>query len=157
MKPKYSLIADDGTIVADVSRLNVPSGSIDANGEIDLSGLSIFGITATAAEINRFDDVSGYQETISGPGALSISKVYSELAVDSGGAVTLAAPDGTILGQLKTIEMTTGDGDVTLALTNVVGQSSGTTATFNSVGDALILLALFDKWLVIKEYGIALA
>jgi len=156
MKPKYSLIADDGTIVADVSRLNVPSGSIDANGEIDLSGLSIFGITATAAEINRFDDVTAYQESITG-GAISINKIYSGLTMDGGGAVTLAAPDGTMLGQLKTIEMTTADGDVTLALTNVVGQSSGTTATFNSVGDALVLLALFDKWLVIKEYGIALA
>jgi len=156
MKPKYSLIADDGTIVADVSRLNVPSGSIDANGEIDLSGLSIFGITATATEINRFDDVTTYQESITN-GTISINKIYSGLTMDGGGAVTLAAPDGTMLGQLKTIEMTTADGDVTLALTNVVGQSSGTTATFNSVGDALVLLALFDKWLVIKEYGIALA
>ena len=74
-----------------------------------------------------------------------------------GGAVTLAVPSATMLGQLKTIEMGTDDGDVTLVLTNVVGQSSGTTATCNSAGDTLGLLAAFDTWVVIKEFGIGLA
>jgi hypothetical protein len=88
---------------------------------------------------------------------LSVTKVVSKLAVVSGGAVTLAAPSATMYGQQKIIEMTTDDGDVTLALTNVVGQSSGTTATFNSVGDLIILVASSDKWVVVKEFGIALA
>lgn len=114
-------------------------------------------VTATAAELNQLNDVSVYQETVVAAGALSVTKVYSGLAVVGGGAVTLAAPSATMLGQLKTIEMTTDDGDVTLALTNVIGQSSGTGATFNSVQDSLVLLALSTKWLVIKENGIALA
>lgn len=115
------------------------------------------GQNATAAEIDRVADVSAYQEEIVAAGALSVTAKYSGLAVVSGGAVTLAAPSAAALGQIKTIEMTTDDGDVTLALTNIVGQSSGTGATFNSVGDALVLVAAFDKWIVLKEHGIALA
>lgn len=157
MNPKYPIKASDGTTTSDIQVLNVPSGAIDPNGEIDLSSIAAFGVESTAAEIDRFNDVSGYQETILAAGALSVTKVVSKLAVVGGGAVTLAVPSTGMYGQLKTIEMTTDDGDVTLALTNVVGQSSGTTATFNSVGDALVVLALFDKWVVVKEYGIALA
>lgn len=115
------------------------------------------GLLATATELNQLNDVSGYEETVVAAGAMSVTKVVTKLAVASGGAVTLAVPDASMYGQLKTIEMTTDDGDVTFLLTNVVGQSSGTTATFDSVGDALVLLAAFDKWIVIKEYGITLS
>jgi hypothetical protein len=62
-----------------------------------------------------------------------------------------------MLGRLKTIQMTVDNGDVTLALTNVVGQSSGTGATFNDAGDALVLIGgASGKWIVVKEYGITL-
>lgn len=121
----------------------------------DLSGSD--DVTATPTELNQLNDVSEYQETIAAAGALSVTKVYSKLALAGAGAVTLAAPSATMLGQLKTIEMTADNGDVTLALTNVVGQSSGTTATFGDVRDTLVLLAAYDKWVVIKESGIALA
>jgi hypothetical protein len=114
-------------------------------------------VGATAAEIDQVADISAYQETVAAAGALSIVKRVSKLAVTGGGAVTLAVPDATDLGYIKLIEMTTDDGDVTLALTNIEGQSSGTTATFNSVGDKLILLAGVDKWVVLKEQGIALS
>lgn len=114
-------------------------------------------ITATSTELNRFNDVSAYQESIIAAGALSTTAKYSGLAVVSGGAVTLDVPPATMLGQIKVIEMTTDDGDVTLVLTNIEGQSSGTTATFNSVNDKLILIAGAVKWTVLKEFGIALA
>ena len=74
-----------------------------------------------------------------------------------GGAVTLAAPDPLKFGKIKLIEMQTDGGDVTLALTNVVGQSSGTTATFNDAGDQLVLQAGLTKWIVLKERGISLS
>lgn len=131
-----------------------------ASGTLGLTAPAINGGTAlgaTSTELDQLNDVSAYQESIVAAGALSVTKVYSGLAVASGGAVTLAAPSATMLGQQKTIEMTTDDGDVTLALTNVVGQSSGTTATFNDAGDALVLLGLSSKWLVLKEFGITLS
>lgn len=120
-----------------------------------LNGGAALGSTST--EIDRFNDVSAYVETVIAAGALSVSKVYSNLALVGAGAVTLAAPDGSMLGKTKTIEMTVDNGDVTLALTNVVGQSSGTTATFNDVGDTLVLLAANSKWVVLKELGITLS
>jgi len=113
--------------------------------------------SATVSEINQFNDVSAYQESVIAAGALSVTKKYSGLAVVGGGAVTLAVPDASMLGQTKVIEMTTDDGDVTLALTNVVGQSSGTTATFDTAGDQLVLIAGAAKWIVLKERGITLA
>jgi len=101
---------------------------------------------------------AGGSETLAAAGAISTVNALSQLALVGAGAVTLAAPSTGMIGRLKTIQMTVDNGDVTLALTNVVGQSSGTTATFNSVGDALVLIGGADsKWIVVKEYGIALA
>lgn len=97
-------------------------------------------------------------ETIAAAGALSVVTPVSKLALSGAGAVTLAAPSANMLGKTKLIQMTTDNGDVTLALTNVVGQSSGTTATFNDAGDALVLIGgASGKWIVQKEYGISLA
>jgi hypothetical protein len=137
---------------------------VDRNGNVlftftkDVLGALTHNLTgATSAELDQLNDVSAYQESIVAAGALSVTKVYSGLSLVGAGAVTLAVPSATMLGQLKTIEMIADNGDVTLALTNVVGQSSGTTATFNDVGDQLVLLAAAAKWIVIKERGITLA
>lgn len=97
-------------------------------------------------------------ETIAAAGALSVVVPVSKLALVGAGAVTLAAPSTGMLGRLKTVQMTTDNGDITMALTNVVGQSSGTTATFNDAGDALVLIGgASGKWIVVKEFGIALS
>lgn len=114
-------------------------------------------LNASAAEINQVADISAYQETVIAAGALSITARVSKLSLVGAGAVTLAAPDATCLGYVKLIEMSADNGDVTLALTNVVGQSSGTTATFNDVADQLILMAGVNKWIIIKERGITLS
>lgn len=115
------------------------------------------GVSATAAEIDQVADISAYQETVDAAGALSILKRVSKLEVVSGGAVTLAAPDATCQGYIKIIEMTDDDGDVTLALTNVVGGSSAATATFDAVGEQLVLIAGDAKWIVLKEQGVTLS
>lgn len=112
---------------------------------------------STSTEIDQLNDVSAYQESVVAAGALSVTKVYSGVALVGAGAVTLAAPSATMLGQQKTIEMTADNGDVTLVLTNCEGQSSGTTATFNDVGDKLIVIGGASKWTIIKEFGITLS
>jgi hypothetical protein len=100
----------------------------------------------------------GSSESILAAGALSTTIQASLLNLVGAGAVTLAAPTAAQVGKLKVIQMITDNGDVTLALTNVVGQSSGTTATFNDAGDALILICLANlKWCVVKELGITLS
>lgn len=113
------------------------------------------------------DGVTGYAtlsygqvaaETLAAAGALSVVVPVSKLALVGAGAVTLAVPSAGMVGRQKMIQMTVDNGDVTLALTNVVGQSSGTTATFNDAGDALVLIGgASGKWIVTKEFGIALS
>lgn len=125
------------------------------------SGLSaaFFAVSTAALDPTEVDklDVSAQTETIAAAGAINPATIYTKLALVGAGAVTLAAPDAGMLGREKIIQMTADNGDVTLALTNVVGQSSGTTATFNDVRDTLVLTALTDRWLVKKEFGLSLA
>lgn len=114
-------------------------------------------IGSTQAEIDLQCDVSAQTETIAAAGAISVVKRISKLALVGAGAVTLAAPDASMFGMVKHISMTADNGDVTLALTNVQGQSSGTTATFNDVGDTLVLVGGLTKWTVTGEAGISLS
>jgi hypothetical protein len=140
---------------------------VDANKRIDTLVIADGGlflgtgagtaVGATAAEINIAADASAQTETVAAAGAISVTKRITKLALVGAGAVTLAAPDATMLGLVKIIEMTADNGDVTLALTNVDGQSSGTGATFGDVGDALVLVGGVSKWHVIGEAGVALA
>ena len=119
----------------------------------------------TAVNTNTSDvtaleaDTSITTETIDSGVAVSVTKkiTYIDNTTTGAGAVTLAVPDSTMIGKVKVIEMTVDGGDCTLALTNVQGQSSGTTATFGDVGDTLTLVAGSLKWNVIGESGIALA
>ncbi len=100
----------------------------------------------------------GSSESILAAGALSTTIQASLLNLVGAGAVTLAAPTAAQVGKQKIIQMITDNGDVTLALTNVVGQSSGTSCAFNDAGDALILVALANlKWCVTKEFGVTLS
>lgn len=113
---------------------------------------------ATAAEINARADDSAMVDSRSGAGAISPSTAYTSLVTTGANALTLAAP--TKPAFLKVIKMTTDGGDGTLASTNIVGQSSGSTSiTFNDVGDTLVLLSdtVSGKWIVIKELGVTAA
>ncbi len=112
----------------------------------------------TSAEIAARNDDSTMEETVIAAGAISTTVAVTKLAVVGGGAVTLEAP--TKPGLLKIIIMTTDDGDVTLALTNVVEGSAATTATFSAVTGRLVLvstLASGGKWIVLKESAAGLA
>lgn len=131
---------------------------VGANGYFAILGASpTTTINSTPAEIDLQCDVSAQTETVAAAGALSVTKRISNIALVGAGAVTLAAPSATMLGMVKIIQMTADNGDVTLALTNVQGQSSGTTATFNDVGDTLVLVGGASKWTVIGEAGITLS
>ena len=98
-------------------------------------------------------------ETIDSGVAISADTKVTKIdnTTTGAGAVTLAVPDATMLGQVKTIEMTVDGGDVTLALTNILGGSASTTATFGAVGDTLILVGGISAWSVIAEVGVTLA
>jgi len=112
---------------------------------------------ATAAEKNLLD-VSAQTETLLVAGAVSVTKRLTNLSADSGAyAITLAAPDASMLGQVKIIQMTVAGNDITMALTNVQGGSAANTATFNAVNETLTLIAGANKWTVLNETGVTLS
>jgi hypothetical protein len=126
---------------------------------IDISGNLYQGgtlITATAAEINLLD-ASAQVETILVAGAVNPASRITYLSAASGAyAVTLAAPDASMLGQVKVIEMTVAGAAITLALTEAQGGSAATTASFDAANETLSLVAGSLKWNVVGESGVSL-
>lgn len=100
---------------------------------------------------------AGTAQVRTGAGAIDTVSALTQVVTTGANALTLAVP--TKIGMIKTIVMTTDGGDGTLASTNIVGQSTGSTSiTFNDAGDALVLQAISaTKWLVIKEFGVTAA
>jgi hypothetical protein len=141
---------------------------VDANKRIDTLVIADGGlflgtgagtaVGATAAEINARCDDSAMVETLTGAGAISVTVAETRLVTTGANALTIAAP--TKPGMVKVITMKTDGGDGTLASTNIVGQSAGSTSiTFNDANDALVLIANVDagKWIVLKEVGVSAA
>lgn len=128
-------------------------------GEIDITGTFKVGsssVSATADELNMLD-LSSQGQTIIAAGAIETTTRNTFLDSTAGTmAVTLAAPSANMIGTVKIIEMVVDNGDVTLALTNVVGGSAATTATFSAVNQCLVLVGGTNKWHVIAESGVAL-
>lgn len=99
-------------------------------------------------------------ENVIAAGAASITTRVTTLVGPAAStyAITLAAPSAP--GILKEITMTstTGTNAVTLALTNVVGGSAASSASFDAAGETLVLISNnASKWVVIKEYGVTLS
>lgn len=94
-------------------------------------------------------------QTITSARAVDESAQYVAIDSTSGAfAITLAAPN--VPNVTKVMEMTADGGDVTMALTNVIGGSAGTTCTWNDVRDILVLKSASDKWVVLNEIGVSL-
>jgi parallel beta-helix repeat protein len=105
------------------------------------------------------DDIAINSTVISAAGAIPLDAKYVSLAVAAGTyAVTLAAPTSKQWGMVKVVEMIDATGtSVTLALTNVIGGSAGSTATFDAVNESLTLIAVSNKWVVLDEHGVTLS
>jgi hypothetical protein len=148
------ILKANGAVVVDVNKhqdvLHTASLNLGATG-------ATVPVTATGAEINRLDD-SAEVESVTAAGAASVTKFNTNLNVASGGAVTLAACPASMVGKIKTIRMATDDGDVTISLANVQGGTAATTATFDDIGEELVLVgSAGGKWTVIKEFGVTLS
>ena len=117
-------------------------------GAVEITGGTVLGAT-----------LAGAVQTITGAGAVSLDANHVKLTGPGSGtyAITLAAPSRG--GQIMVIEMvsTTSTNSVTLACTNIVGQSSGTGATFNAAAETLTLISSSTKWIVLDELGVTFA
>lgn len=149
-------------VVVDANKDITGFRHVTLTGTLDAGDLAVDGVTigSTPAEIDQICDASLQTETRTGAGAISITKLYTSLVTTGADALTLAAPGAASIPRVKVIHMTTDGGDGTLASTNIIGQSSGTTSiTFNDAGDYLILQSVpgLNKWAVIKEGGVTAA
>ena len=91
-------------------------------------------------------------------GAISVVKRITVLDTTAGAVLfTLAAPDASMYGLVKTITFGTDNGDATLTLTNVQGGSAATTCTWANVGEELVLVGGASKWNVVSEGGVVLS
>lgn len=141
-----------------------PGGHDLAGGvNVPASGLSIAGttVTATAAEINNACDVSSVSQSITEAGAIDLDAKHVDITgpESSTYAVTLAAPTAAQYGLVKVIHMssTTSTNAVTLALTNVIGGSAASSASFNAADEALVVVGSEGGWLVLAENGVTLS
>lgn len=95
-------------------------------------------------------------QTITAAGAINLDARFVRLrSSGSGYAVTLAAP--TIPGVYKVIQKTSNNADnITLLMTNIFGQPSGTTVTWNSQNDIVVLVSCDNsKWYIVSYNGVA--
>lgn len=107
---------------------------------------------ADLAQAGKLDPTGSNIETsTTNAGAISVSKLQTNISSAASQSRTLAAPGAGNVGQIKIITMTVDGGDVTLAGTNITGEAA-TTATFDDVGDYLILYALSaTKWIILAK------
>lgn len=112
-------------------------------------------LTATKAEIQNVADVSAQLQAVTEAGAITVDGTIRRAELSGGAyAITLAVPGAAAIGAILVIEYAGGDTDaVTLALTNVIGESGGTTATFNADGEGMVLIGTTLGWVVLAEFG----
>lgn len=139
-------------VVAEYERINAPLKV----GEDDHGN---FAIITNPTRFKKFDALArktARVKTISASGAIPLSAEYVPIIGGTGYAVTLAAP--TDPGAEMVIELASiTSGAVTLALTNVVGGTGATSASFDATGEMLFLKAAGSKWVVVKEVGVTLS
>jgi len=149
---------------------NVDGIKLDADGDTTISastddvidykigGAVDFQMSANSFDVAANSQISGVgsnvglfaplavQQTISGPGAITITEYFTDMTTTGADAFTLA--DGVAVGQTKEILMIGDGGDGTLTPTNLNG---GTTLTFEDAGDYAILGWDDTEWVLLKS------
>jgi hypothetical protein len=144
-----------------VEIFNYPTNFVKKGVMTDLGDLALQNADAVAITGGSVvgATLAGKVQEIAEAGAISLDANHVKLTGSDAGdyAVTLAAPSRG--GQVMVIEMvaTTGVNAVTLALTNVVGGSLTTSASFDAAGETLVLVSTSTKWVVLKEQGVTLS
>lgn len=144
-------IASDGTVTLENTAVTgqALTGFVSGAGTVSASDTVLTAANKLDGNINTvangvFTASGSNAETSSADGgAISVTKLITSISTAGAETRTLAAPGSA--GRIKIIQMTVDGGDCTLTLTNVVG-SGGTTATFDDVGDTLVLMSAASKW-----------
>ena len=129
----YVTFHKTGKVAISMGQANInaePAAHLEVGGNIKMDGGLIGGV-----------------QTISGPGAIDVTTLHTEITTTGADAYTLA--DG-VLGQLKIISMMVDGGDATITPTTF---ANGTTITFEDVNDCITLIYTANGWLSIANQG----
>lgn len=115
--------------------------------------------TAIAQTGTNIEAGGDQTQAITAAAAVTVDGTINRATLSGGAyAITLAAPSAAMRGKTLIIEYIGGDTDaVTLAVTNIQGNSAGTTYTFNADNETLVLVGGLAKWNVVKEIGVTIA
>jgi len=154
-KPKTGIRKLKETNLGDMATQDASSVAITGG---TLASCSCTSVAITSGSILGAT-LAGKEQAITEAGAISLDANYVDITGPSSStyAVTLAAP--TRPNQLLVIEMTatTDTNAVTLALTNVIGGTAASSASFDAANETLVLISVGDKWVVLKEHGVTLS
>jgi hypothetical protein len=130
-----------GTLVggANGSHTGLLTGDVVGSVFGDDSSVIIDGLAGKV--IGPISRIVGDVQQISGPGAISLDALVTEITTTGADAYTLA--DG-VVGQIKIIAMIVDGGDATLTPTTL---ATGTTITFSDINDNISLLYTTNGWL----------
>ena len=95
--------------------------------------------------------IVGSVQTISGPGAINLTSLHTEITTTGADAYTLA---NGVVGQIKIISMVVDGGDATVTPTTL---ATGTTITFDAVHDNVTLMYGANGWLPIAVQNAVIA
>ena len=133
----YVTFHKTGKVAISMGQANIsaePAAHLEVGGNIKMDGGLIGGV-----------------QTISGPGAIDVTTLHTEITTTGADAYTLA--DG-VLGQMKIISMVVDGGDATLTPTTL---ANGTTITFDAVHDNVTLIYGANGWLPIAVQNAVIA
>jgi hypothetical protein len=141
----------NGTLVGSAQGAHTGSLTGDLVGSVygDDSSTIIDGLAGKI--VGPISRIVGDVQQISGPGAISLDALVTEITTTGADAYTLA--DG-VVGQIKIIAMIVDGGDGTLTPTTL---ATGTTITFNDINDNISLLYTTNGWVNTANQGAVIA
>ena len=141
----------NGTLVGSAQGAHTGSLTGDLVGSVfaDDSSTIIDGLAGKI--VGPISRIVGDVQQISGPGAISLDALVTEITTTGADAYTLA--DG-VAGQIKIIAMIVDGGDGTLTPTTL---ATGTTITFNDINDNISLLYTTNGWVNTANQGAVIA
>lgn len=131
--------------------------AVTPSGDADISNTGVISINAVLNPlVATFIPSGSGPQALTGPGAVDIVSYQTQLTTTgTGDALTLV--DGTKIGQLKKISYIAEGAGADTAILTPTNLAGFTTATFNDIGDYLVLMWDGTDWLAVDYVGVTLA
>ena len=143
-----SALSVNGSQYISTSKIQQGAG---AAGDITIEPGTTSGEVIISGALTAAGAFTGSRQTISGPGAINLTSLHTEITTTGADAYTLA---NGALGQMKIISMVVDGGDATVTPTTL---ANGTTITFDAVHDSVTMIYGTNGWLPIAVQNAVIA